>query len=57
MRNVLGSSHDELLRMVRYARQRWRIRVALKGIVLLLGFGFLAFALSVWGMDRRFAVT
>ncbi len=52
MKDLLGATYDDLLRVVRYARRRWRLRVALRGLLFVLGFGFAAFAVSVWGMDH-----
>lgn len=45
------SGYPQLLRVIRYVRSRWRIRNTLKGVALLVLFGFVAFAISAWGME------
>lgn len=48
----------DLLRVIAAVRRRWRMKVALKGSAIVLGFGLVAFALSAWGMDHfRYAPT
>ncbi len=44
-------TYAELLAVIRRVRRRWRTKVALRGLVMLLVTGFAAFAVSVWGMD------
>lgn len=51
MKNLLGPTYDEVLRVVRNAKRRWRLGVGLKGGLILLAFGLVAFAVSAWGMD------
>jgi hypothetical protein len=43
--------YEELLRVVRSVRNRWRLRVLLHGLVIVLGIGFLTFAASVLALD------
>ena len=56
MRSRTG--HDELMRVIRSVRRRWRLRVALRGAAIILGAGLLVFLISAYGMDRlRFSPT
>jgi hypothetical protein len=43
---------DELLRVIRSVRRRWRVRVALRGVAIVLGVGTLIFVISAYGLDR-----
>ncbi|HVS12781.1 MAG TPA: DUF4175 family protein [Thermoanaerobaculia bacterium] len=43
--------YQELLRVVRSVRRRWRLRVLLRGLVIVLGIGFVTFAASVFALD------
>ncbi len=43
---------DELLKVIRSVRRRWRLRVALRGIAIVLGAGTLVFVISAYGLDR-----
>ncbi len=43
---------DELLKVIRSVRRRWRLRVALRGIAIVLGAGTLVFLISAYGLDR-----
>ncbi|UCC81487.1 MAG: hypothetical protein JSW46_10740 [Gemmatimonadota bacterium] len=43
---------DELLSVIRAVRRRWRLRVALRGIAVVLGAGTLVFVISAYGLDR-----
>ncbi len=56
MRSRTG--HDELMRVIRSVRRRWRLRVTLRGAAIILGAGLLVFLISAYGMDRlRFSPT
>ena len=46
------AGHDQLLKVIRSVRRRWRLRVALRGIAIVLGAGVLVFLVSTFGMDR-----
>ena len=48
---IYDPTYGELMSVIRRVRARWRAKVALRGLVMLAGAGFAAFALSVWGMD------
>ena len=41
----------ELLDAIRHVRNRWRMRIALRGLAALLGIGLVAFLVSSWGME------
>ena len=45
------SGYEELIGVIRQVRRRWRFRVALRGVAILSALGFLAFAVSAYGMD------
>jgi len=46
-----GTGRD-LRRIISSVRHRWRLRVALRGTAITLGFGLVAFAVSAYGMDH-----
>ncbi len=48
---IYDPTYGELMSVIRRVRARWRLKVALRGLVLLAAAGFAAFAMSVWGMD------
>ncbi len=48
---IYDPTYGELMSVVRRVRARWRVKVALRGLVMLAAAGFAAFAISVWGMD------
>ena len=48
---IYDPTYGELMSVIRRVRARWRAKVALRGLVMLTGAGFAAFAMSVWGMD------
>lgn len=45
-------AHQELLRVIRQVRRRWRLKIALRGAAITVAVAFVAFLLSAWGMDR-----
>jgi len=47
-----ATRHEDVLRVVKQVRARYRTRVALKGLAIVLGSGLLAFVISVWGLER-----
>ena len=50
--------HDRVLAIVRKIRRRWRTRVAIRGMAIVLGAGLLAFLLSVYGLEvSRFSAS
>ena len=50
--------HNRVLAMVRQIRRRWRARIAIRGMVIVLGAGLLAFLLSVYGLEvARFSAS
>jgi hypothetical protein len=46
------SSYDELIRVIRHVRNRWRLRLALRGAAVVLAVGIAALAVSAFGMDQ-----
>ncbi len=48
---IYDPTYGELMSVIRRVRARWRVKVALRGFVMLTVAGFAAFAMSVWGMD------
>ncbi len=53
MQSILGTEgYPQLIRVVRYVRNRWRLRNVLKGIAFLILFGLVAFAVSAYGMEH-----
>ncbi len=51
--NAIGRDPgDELLRVVREVRRRWRTRQLLRGAAIALGSAFVLFFVSTWGIDR-----
>ena len=48
---IYDPTYGELMGVIRRVRARWRMKVALRGLVMLILTGFAAFAVSVWGMD------
>ncbi len=52
------SGHDQLVRVIRAVRRRWRLKVALRGAAIVVGAALLVFLISAYGMDRlRFTPT
>ena len=52
-----GILRERVLAMVRKIRRRWRTRIAIQGMAIVLGAGLLAFLLSVYGLEvSRFSV-
>jgi len=50
--------HNRVLAMVRQIRRRWRTRIAIRGMAVVLGAGLLAFLLSVYGLEvARFSAS
>ena len=53
-----ASSHEDLLRIIRSVKWRWRAGMALRGLSIVATIGVVAFVLSAYGMDRfRFSPT
>ena len=48
---IYDPTYGELMSVIRRVRARWRLKVALRGMAMLVVAGFAAFAISVWGMD------
>ncbi|PYQ42607.1 MAG: hypothetical protein DMF77_12410 [Acidobacteria bacterium] len=46
------ASYDELRRVIHGVRRRWRLKIALRGIALLLATGLATFAVSAYAMDH-----
>ena len=46
-----ANRQSEVLRMVRRIRQRWRMRIAVRGAAVVLGVGLAAFLVSVYGLE------
>jgi len=51
MSRELAASYENLLHAIHGTRRRWRMKIFLRGLTILLAGGFAAFALSVWGMN------
>ena len=47
----LSSNHDDLVRVVRHVRGRWRLKIAMRGSAIVLGASILAFLLSAYGLE------
>jgi uncharacterized protein DUF4175 len=47
-----ASRHQDVLRVVRQVRGRWRARIAIRGLAIVLGAGLVAFGLSVFGLEQ-----
>ncbi|MGH9319664.1 MAG: DUF4175 family protein, partial [Vicinamibacteria bacterium] len=53
MESILGTEgYPQLIRVIRYVRNRWRLRNALKGVAYLILFSLVAFAISSYGMEH-----
>ncbi len=52
MRSVNRANHNEVMRVVRRVRLRWRIRIAIRGMAIVLGSGLAGFLLSTVGLER-----
>lgn len=46
------ANYDELGRVIHAVRRRWRLKVALRGVALLLATGLVTFAVSAYAMDH-----
>ena len=46
------ASYDELRRVIHGVRRRWRLKIALRGIALLVAAGLATFAVSAYAMDH-----
>lgn len=46
------STNESLIRVIRAVRRRWRLRMLLRGLAIVIGAGGLAFLISAYGMDR-----
>src|SRR5687767_10420906 len=44
--------HDELTAMIRHVRRRWRLRVALRGVAIVVAVVLAVLLVSTFGMDR-----
>jgi hypothetical protein len=44
-------TYEELLRVIHKVRNRWRLRLALRGAAIVIALGFIVFAMSAYGMD------
>ena len=54
----MQSDNAELLGVIRSVRNRWRARILVRGLAIVLGVGFLAFLVSAFGMNYfRFTAT
>jgi hypothetical protein len=47
-----ATSHEDLLRIIRSVKWRWRAGMALRGLSIVAMIGVVAFVLSAYGMDR-----
>ena len=46
-----SARHEELVQVIRQVRNRWRLKVALRGLAIVVGAGILAFLLSAYGLE------
>ncbi len=47
-----STNHEQLLRVVRRVRSRWRLKIVLRGLAIALVGGMLAFVVSAYGIDK-----
>jgi hypothetical protein len=47
-----GREGRDLLRVIRGVRRRWRLKVALRGVAVVIAAGLVALATSAWGLDH-----
>ena len=45
------SSREELVRVIRQVRNRWRLKIALRGIAVMVTAGIVAFLMSAYGLE------
>ena len=58
MYRATREGNNRILTMVRQIRRRWRARIAIRGMAIVLGASFLAFLLSVYGLEvARFSAS
>ncbi|GMR12087.1 MAG: hypothetical protein BMS9Abin29_0274 [Gemmatimonadota bacterium] len=46
------SRHTQILKVVRRVRSRWRLRILLRGLAIVLGAGLITFLFSVFGLEH-----
>src|SRR5687768_3215785 len=47
----MPATRSDLFRVVRGGRNRWRLKVALRGLAILIGVGVVAMLAAAWGME------
>ncbi len=47
-----ASGREELIRVIRSVRRRWRLKIVMRGIGVVIGAGLAVFLISAFGMDR-----
>ncbi len=50
--NIPSPTYEHLLKAIRATRRRWRLRTSIRGLAIVLGAGFLFFAISALALDR-----
>ena len=45
------ASREELVRVIRQVRNRWRLKIALRGIAVMVTAGIVAFLMSAYGLE------
>ena len=50
-RRARAARHAEVVRVVRRIRRRWRTRIAVRGVAMVLGASLVAFLISVYGLE------
>ena len=45
------SSREELVRVIRQVRNRWRLKLALRGVAVMVAAGIVAFLMSAYGLE------
>ena len=51
MQTSRPGSQPRVLPIIRRIRRRWRLRISIRGTAIVLAAGFLAFALSAYGLE------
>ncbi len=44
--------HDQLVKMIRSVRRRWRLKMLIRGTAIVVAIGFMAFLISAYAMDQ-----
>ncbi len=44
--------HDQLVKMIRSVRRRWRLKMLIRGTAIVVAIGFMSFLISAYAMDQ-----